>query len=89
MTLLVRLRVNFVLNPEYHSWQWIKVCPGIEGRDLVTIYKQISEIRAKEEIRSRGLVMCAKDNSMEIWDTPERDFQKTYKKRIIVKSITI
>lgn len=87
MTLLIKFRESFILNPEYHSWCWAKVKPGIVNGEFATKYKRLRDGEAEKIIREQGLVCVERDKTMQIWDTPERDFQRTFKNRIKVTNL--
>lgn len=84
MRLLIKVRQTFRVDIGVHSWQWMEVVPV--GMDkVVTEYRKITGKEAQEIIDSEGLVCVDSDTGMKIYDSPNRDFQKKYKKKIVVR----
>lgn len=72
MKAVLRSRLNL---HEVGGYEWWIVTNPLSGRGR----KEVSREKALEYIRENGLILTEKNADGEIYDTPEKDFQKTYK----------
>lgn len=82
--LLIRYNVKMRCVEDNYSRQWASVRPyKITGfKNIYTRVADINDDTAERLIKQHGLVCVSRSVDGEIWDTPDRDFQKAWKGKI-------
>ena len=79
-TMVMKSVVRSKLNPrEVGGYEWWIITNPLTSQGS----KKVERVKAKDAIRENGLVLIEKSRDGEIYDTPDRAFQRKWKGRVV------